>query len=107
MVRQATRRQVRVRVPATTANLGCGFDVLGLALQMYNTFTLTLTPEPGWRAVLPDGVDLPSGDDNLVFKAARAVFARVGSEPAGLQLCLDMDIPLARGLGSSSAAIVG
>jgi len=53
MVRQATRRQVRVRVPATTANLGCGFDVLGLALQMYNTFTLTRTPEPGWRAVLP------------------------------------------------------
>ena len=107
MVRQATRRQVRVRVPATTANLGCGFDVLGLALQIYNTFTLTLTPEPGWRAVLPDGVDLPADDENLVFKAARAVFAEVGSEPAGLQLFLDMDIPLARGLGSSSAAIVG
>ena len=107
MVRHATPRQVRVRVPATTANLGCGFDVLGLALQIYNTFTLTLTPEPGWRVALPDGVDLPSDGDNLVFKAARDVFAKVGDKPAGLHLSLDMDIPLARGLGSSSAAIVG
>ena len=107
MVRHATGRQVSVRVPATTANLGCGFDVLGLALQIYNTFTLVLTPEPGWRAMLPAGVDLPSDADNLVFKAARAVFAKVGNEPAGLQLFLDMDIPLARGLGSSSAAIIG
>ena len=107
MVRHATPRQVRVRVPATTANLGCGFDVLGLALQIYNTFTLKLTPEPGWRVALPHGVDLPTDDDNLVLKAARAVFAEVGNEPAGLQLFLEMDIPLARGLGSSSAAIVG
>ena len=107
MVRHATRRQVRVRVPATTANLGCGFDVLGLALKIYNTFTMTITPEPGWRAMLPDGVDLPSNADNLVFKAAQALFDEVGNEPAGLQLLLDMDIPLARGLGSSSAAIVG
>ena len=107
MVRHAIPRQVRVRVPATTANLGCGFDVLGLALQIYNTFTLTLTPEPGWRVMLPDGVDLPSDGDNLVFRAARDVFARAGDKPTGLHLSLDMDIPLARGLGSSSAAIVG
>ena len=107
MVRHATPRQARVRVPATTANLGCGFDVLGLALKIYNTFTLTRTPEPGWRVTLPDGVDLPSDSDNLVFKAAHGVFARVGDKPAGLHLSLDMNIPLARGLGSSSAAIVG
>ena len=106
-MRHATLRQVRVRVPATTANLGCGFDVLGLALQIYNTFKLTLTPEPGWRVTLPDGVDLPSDGNNLVFRAARDVFAKIGDKPAGLHLALDMDIPLARGLGSSSAAIVG
>lgn len=107
MVRHAIPRQVRVRVPATTANLGCGFDVLGLALQIYNTFTFALTTEPGWRVRLPEGVDLPSDGDNLVFKAARDVFAKVGDEPPGLHLSLDMNIPLARGLGSSSAAIVG
>lgn len=100
-------RQVHVRVPATTANLGSGFDVLGLALQLYNLFTLTLTPEPGWRVSVPPGIALPTDERNLVFQAAQALFTRVGVVPPGLHLALAMDIPLARGLGSSSAAIVG
>lgn len=100
-------RQVQVRVPATTANLGCGFDILGLALQLYNVFTLTLTPEPGWRVSLPPGIDLPTQRHNLVYQAAHQLFARVGSVPPGLHLSLAIDIPLARGLGSSSSAIVG
>jgi homoserine kinase len=99
--------QVQVRVPATTANLGCGFDILGLALQLYNSFTLTLTPEPGWRVSLPPGIDLPTHDDNLVYQAARQLFERVGFTPTGLHLSLSIDVPLARGLGSSSTAIVG
>ena len=48
-------RQVHVRVPATTANLGSGFDILGLALQLYNVFTMTITSNPGWRVRLPPG----------------------------------------------------
>ena len=100
-------RQVHVRVPATTANLGSGFDILGLALQLYNVFTLTITSEPGWRVSLPAGIALPADDRNLVFQAARALFTRVGATPPGLHLALTMDIPLARGLGSSSSAIVG
>ena len=100
-------RQVHVRVPATTANLGSGFDILGLALQLYNVFTLTMTSDPGWRVRLPPGTRLPSDDRNLVFRAARALFTRVGVTPPGLHLSLTMHIPLARGLGSSSSAIVG
>jgi homoserine kinase len=100
-------RQVHVRVPATTANLGSGFDILGLALQLYNVFTMTITSESGWRVSLPSGVRLPSDERNLVFRAARALFTRVGVTPPGLHLTLSIHIPLARGLGSSSSAIVG
>ena len=99
--------QVHVRVPATTANLGSGFDILGLALQVYNLFTLTITSEPGWRARVPPNVRLPTDDRNLVFRAARVLFTRVGVTLPGLHLSLTMHIPLARGLGSSSSAIVG
>jgi homoserine kinase len=100
-------RQVHVRVPATTANLGSGFDILGLALQLYNVFTLTMTSKPGWRVSLPPGAHLPTDGRNLVFRAARVLFTQVGVTPPGLHLSLTMHIPLARGLGSSSSAIVG
>ena len=100
-------RQVHVRVPATTANLGSGFDILGLALQLYNVFTMTITSDPGWRVSLPPGARFPTDDRNLVFRAARTLFTRVGVTPPGLRLSLTMHIPLARGLGSSSSAIVG
>jgi homoserine kinase len=100
-------RQVHVRVPATTANLGSGFDILGLALQLYNVFTVTSTSEPGWQVSLAPGIRLPADDRNLVFQAARTLFTRVGVTPPGLHLALTMHIPLARGLGSSSSAIVG
>src|SRR5712691_8521324 len=100
-------RQVQVRVPATTANLGSGFDILGLALQLYNLFTLTVTSGPGWRARVPPNVRLPTDDRNLVFRAAHVLFTRVGVTLPGLHLSLTMHIPLARGLGSSSSAIVG
>src|SRR5215471_20657584 len=100
-------RQVHVRVPATTANLGSGFDILGLALQLYNVFTMTSTSDPGWRVSLPPGAYLPRNDRNLVFRAAHVLFTQVGVTPPGLHLSLTMHIPLARGLGSSSSAIVG
>jgi homoserine kinase len=102
-----TPRQVHVRVPATTANLGSGFDILGLALQLYNVFTMTITSDPGWRVSLPPGARLPSDKRNLVFRAARTLFTHVGVTPPGLHLSLSMRIPQARGLGSSSSAIVG
>ncbi len=100
-------QQVRVRVPATTANLGCGFDILGLALQLYNTFTLSVTSDPGWRVTLPPGVSMPTNEDNLFYQAAGRLFERVGYTPTALHLSLDIDIPLARGLGSSATAVIG
>lgn len=103
----AVPHQVRVRVPATTANLGSGFDIFGLALQLYNVFTCSITAAPGWRVSLPPGVRLPANEDNLVCRAARRLFARVGHMPKGLHVELSMAIPLSRGLGSSSSAIVG
>lgn len=106
-MRHKAPQHVQVRVPATTANLGCGFDILGLALQLYNTFTFTRSAEPGWHVKLPPGVDLPTDSTNLVFRAAHRLFEHVGTQPANLCLALDIQIPLTRGLGSSSSAIVG
>jgi homoserine kinase len=100
-------RQVQVCVPATSANLGPGFDILGLALQLYNRFSLRLTSESGWHADLPADVDLPADENNLVFRAIRYLFDHVGFACTGIHLSQALDIPLARGLGSSSTAIVG
>jgi homoserine kinase len=100
-------RQVRVKVPATSANLGSGFDIFGLALQLYNTYTLTLTCEAGWSVSLPSDIDLPRDENNLVLRAAREVFLRLGVLPPNLHLAQEVDIPLDRGLGSSASAIVG
>lgn len=96
-----------VKVPATTANLGCGFDMFGLALQLYNTFTLTVASAPGWRVSVPVGLDMPIDATNLFYRAARRLFEHIGIMPEALHLTLEANIPLARGLGSSSTAIVG
>ena len=77
-----------VRVPATTANLGCGFDIFGLALQLYNTFTLTVEAAPGWRVSVPAGVEVPTDATNLFYRAARRVFEHIGSMPEALHLTL-------------------
>ncbi len=95
--------QVTVRVPATSANLGPGFDSLGLALGMYDELTLRATAEPGLR--IQAYGDVPTDETNLVVQAARAGFAASGEQPIGLELAYTAHIPHARGLGSSAAAI--
>src|SRR5207245_4720722 len=64
-------------------------------------------PRTRWWVRLPPGIDLPTYRDNMVYQAARRLFEHVGIVPPGLHLSLTIDIPLARGLGSSSSAIVG
>ncbi|HSP36960.1 MAG TPA: homoserine kinase [Frankiaceae bacterium] len=91
-----------VRVPATSANLGPGFDTLGLALALYDELDLELTA--GGLEVTPYG-DVPVDERNLVVRALRTAFAATGAQPAGLRLTYTSRIPHARGLGSSSAAI--
>lgn len=99
--------KVRVRVPATTSNLGPGFDCLGLALGLYNELTLERHSEPGKPVVEISGEgekSLPKDENNLLVKAARTVIA--GRFPDRLVFKAVNRIPLARGLGSSAAAIV-
>ncbi|MBY8873414.1 homoserine kinase [Micromonospora sp. PLK6-60] len=99
---------VRVRVPATSANLGPGFDALGLALGLHDDVAAEVTTAPGVRvSVTGEGAgELPADDRHLVAAAMRRTFDALGGQPAGLSLECVNRIPQARGLGSSSAAIV-
>ena len=100
-------RSVAVRVPATTANLGPGFDCLGMALDWWNDVCISTAPRPA-VSITGDGASSLSGsEDNLVYRAARVAFDAAGEEPAPLSISCNNRIPLARGLGSSAAAIVG
>lgn len=99
---------VRVRVPATSANLGPGFDALGLALGLYDDVAAEVVATGGVRvAVTGQGAgELPADDRHLVVRAMRETFDLLGGQPAGLAVECVNRIPQARGLGSSSAAIV-
>lgn len=99
---------VRVQIPATTANMGPGFDTLGMALKLYNIVELDETGRGLYIDVEGDGADkIPRDASNVVYLAAARVFKQVNYEPAGLKIRIINNIPLARGLGSSAAAIVG
>jgi homoserine kinase len=100
---------LKLRVPATTANLGPGFDTLGLALSIYNYVSIKLLPQGQVKISVegPTGSEFIAQDENnLVVRAARRVFTKVGAEPSGLELHMELHAPLARGLGSSASAIV-
>ena len=104
-------KSVCVRVPATSANLGPGFDCLGISLELYSEFTLTLRRKPILTFELQgDGVEKVSRDErNIVWQAVKYLLtrARANREFLGAHLKLDNKIPLSRGLGSSASAIVG
>lgn len=98
---------VRVIVPATTANLGPGFDTMGLALDMYTEVIMEAGGE-GIR-ITSEGEgseELSSSEDNLIYKCAKKLFDSVEYEPKGLSLRIINGIPLSRGLGSSASAII-
>ena len=101
-------RTVRVSVPATTANLGPGFDSLALALDMHTTVQLRETDQGLTVAINGEGHDvLPRDASNLAFKGAQAVFRKAGRTPSGLHIIVSSEIPVASGLGSSAAAVLG
>jgi homoserine kinase len=98
---------VVVRVPATSANLGPGFDALGLALTLYDEVEARVTGGGVTVEVRGEGEgDLPADESHLVVRSMRRAFELLGERPAGLALRCRNRIPQARGLGSSSAAIV-
>src|ERR687885_2628866 len=107
MVRPSFRAApVRVRTPATSANLGPGFDAFGLALGLYDDVVMRVTDEGLQIDVAGEGADtVPRTGRHLVVKAARAAFKRLGGQPRGLQVVCANRIPHGRGLGSSAAAI--
>lgn len=101
-------KKVTVTVPASTANLGPGFDCLGLALALRNTVELYEAKQGLEIDVEGEGEDRIALDTtNLIVRAAEAVFAKVGRRPEGLRVHAVNGIPIGSGLGSSSAAIVG
>lgn len=96
--------KIFVKVPATSANVGAGFDSLGLAVSMYNTVTF----EESDRLEISscDGTIVPTGQSNLVYRSVKAVFDQLDEKLPGLKITQTNAIPMARGLGSSSACIV-
>ena len=99
---------VRVRVPATSANLGPGFDALGLALAHYDTVEVRALGNPDVTVeVFGEGAtELPTGEDHLIVRAIRATLDDVGAPQVGLHLICHNTIPHGRGMGSSAAAVV-
>jgi homoserine kinase len=102
-----TEGAVRVRVPATSANLGPGFDSLGLALTLYDEVEARICSSGLSIEISDEGADLAdTGEGHLVVRAMRAAFAVTGGQPPGIGLRCANRIPHGRGLGSSAAAIV-
>ncbi|WP_073252528.1 homoserine kinase [Cryptosporangium aurantiacum] len=102
------RGPVVVRPPATTANLGPGYDALGAALTWYDEVEMAIVDSGLTVELEGEGADdLPRDERHLLVRAARTAFDRLGGQPSGLRLRCVNRIPQARGLGSSSAAVVG
>ena len=103
-------QKVVVDVPATTANLGPGFDCLGAALDLNNRFAMRRIEGGGERFELiiegTEGSHLRGGPENLVYRAAQRVWKAAGLEPVAIEARVRLAVPPARGLGSSATAIV-
>ena len=95
---------VKVTVPASTANIGPGFDTLGLALNLYNEYTF----EEIDKGLIIEGCpDIFDNKNNLVYKSFMITAKKLGEKVKGLKISMNTHIPVSRGLGSSSACIVG
>lgn len=110
--------KVSVKVPATTANLGPGFDCMGLALPIYNTVTIEETVLPGTGIEInviadEDSTDefslehIPMDENSIIYKAVELLYNSIGQTPSELKITVHTQIPVARGLGSSASVIVG
>ena len=107
--------KVTAQIPATVANLGCGFDCLGLALPLFNTVTVEETVLPGTGIEINiidkdnknDISNIPRDKNNIVYKAIELLYNYIGQSPNELKISIMTEIPVARGLGSSASVIVG
>ncbi|PIG92346.1 homoserine kinase [Gloeocapsopsis sp. IPPAS B-1203] len=96
-----------VSVPATTANLGPGFDCIGAALTLYNQFKFTHQAEVEICVTGIESDRVRTDDSNLVYRSFIKLYEHIGQTPPSVHIDIVMDVPLARGLGSSATAIVG
>ena len=110
--------KVSVKVPATSANLGPGFDCMGIALPIYNTVTIEETVLPGTGVEInviadSDAIDpmslshIPLDENSIIYKAVELLYNSIGQTPSELKITIHSSIPVTRGLGSSSSVIVG
>jgi homoserine kinase len=95
----------RIRVPASSANLGPGFDALGMALEIYLECRFRVAPTLSIRATGRDADCISTGEDNLIWRTALDVAADVGGTLPRIELEIENDIPIGKGLGSSAAAL--
>ncbi len=95
---------IKIKIPATSANIGSGFDSLGIALTMYNEVMLEESDEISIESL--DDVKVPTDENNLVYWSAKRLYEECGKKIPGLKIKQINNIPMARGLGSSSACIV-
>ncbi len=110
--------KVSVKVPATTANFGSGFDCIGMALPIYNIITIEETVLPGTGVeinVISETNDddefaiehIPKDENNIIYKAVETLYNSIGQAPSELKINIKSQIPIAKGLGSSASIIVG
>lgn len=95
---------LKMTVPASSANLGAGFDSLGLALTLYNR--VWMEEADGCRIESADGVAIPTDESNMIYQTAKGLYERCGRPFHGLHIRQENNIPMTRGLGSSSACLV-
>ncbi|MCX7941144.1 MAG: homoserine kinase, partial [Endomicrobia bacterium] len=104
------KHRIKIKVPATTANLGPGFDCLGAALSLYNEFEVKVLPTVGKKInVFVEGIDadyIPKDEKNHFYHAMKKIFQKVGTTIPSLEISIKNNIPLQRGLGSSATAYV-
>lgn len=95
---------IKIQIPATSANLGAGFDALGLALSYYNY--VNIEEYDGISISSLDGTDVPADESNMVYDTAKTLYQICGRPFKGLRIEQVNNIPMARGMGSSSACII-
>ncbi len=94
---------IKIRVPATSANMGPGFDSLGIALDLYNNFTFE---ETGETLEIIGSLEGEKPEENLVYISMLKTFKEIDYSPRGLKIKIESNIPMSRGLGSSASCIV-